>query len=97
MCTFDPELAAQTMAPRIVPKERLKYVSDEMDVILEILEGDQDCKWIYQSLIQLSLLYKRLSGSWPSQASDRKMWMTSLQKLDPLRKGRWTEVAQTLC
>ena len=96
MCTFDPELAAETMAPSIAPKERLKYVSDEIDIILEILEGDQDCKWVYQSLIQLSLLHKRLSGSWPSQASDRKLWMANLQKLDPLRKGRWTEVAQTL-
>ncbi|MCJ1350059.1 MAG: Rab geranylgeranyltransferase [Icmadophila ericetorum] len=94
MCTFDTELASQTMAPNITPNERLKYISNEIEVVLEILEGDQDCKWIYQSLLQLSTIYKRLSGNWPSQASDREKWMVGLQRLDALRKGRWTELAQ---
>ena len=92
MCTFEPKQASSTMAPNLTKEERLEYIKKEIDNVIELLEGAEDCKWIYQSLIQLSMTYKASCDEWPPQAESLKSWMDELQKLDPLRKGRWVEV-----
>ena len=96
MCTFDPELAKTTMAPSLSIEQRLEYVSKEIDDILELLEDAKDCKWIYQSLVQLSLTHRALSGVWPIRAADMKSWMDELLELDPLRRRRWNDLTKDL-
>ncbi|KAL9121603.1 MAG: hypothetical protein Q9187_001843 [Circinaria calcarea] len=96
MCTFDPQLSSNTMAPNLTYEERLEYISTEIDKVVEMLEGAEKCKWIFQSLIQLCLTYKAIASHWPLQAKELRNWMIELEKLDPLRKGRWTDVVRTL-
>ena len=96
MCTFDPQTAPRTMAPNLTKEERFDYVNKEIDNVIELLEGAEDCKWIYQSLIQLSVMYEASCGRWPPQAERLASWMDELQRLDPMRKGRWIEVRQSL-
>ena len=93
MCTFDPLYADQSMAPNLSPKHRLRYVATEFDKILDMLDGAEDCKYIYQSLFQMSNMYRDLSGEWPTPASQLQEWLSVLTKLDPLRVGRWNDLS----
>lgn len=96
MCTFDPHLCHHAMASHLTPDKRLEYITGEIDKILDMLDGAEDCKWIYQSLIQLSTMYKASSGAWPDQAAGIRGWLSELRKLDPLRTGRWTDLDRAL-
>ena len=82
------------------PSDRMAYLESLLTETLELLDGAEDCKWIYQALIQLCLLWRRetADGSWPVIARDGKLakWMSELRKLDPLRKGRWTDLENEL-
>ena len=99
MCTLDPGYEKKVMAPNLTNDERLQYISNEMDSISELLvdaEGSPDCKWMYQSLIEMSRLYMNLSNRWPSQADHVDEWIIELQKLDPARRGRWQDLGKTI-
>lgn len=92
MCTFDAKYAARSMAPALTTEERSAYLIQELERILEMLDGAEDCKWIYQSLIYLSMLYRDLNKSWPARSIGITEWADQLAKLDPLRAGRWKEL-----
>ena len=92
MCTFDPALASQSMAPNLTAEERLQYVEAEIEKLTEMLEDDDGSKWIYQSLLQLTMLYKSCVGHLPALAQGMGGWMASLRRLDPLRTGRWQDL-----
>src|SRR5271163_2131582 len=86
MSTFDPALSSQTMAPQLTDGERLEYITNEREFILEVLEDAQDCKWVYQALIECSLVRAKVKGE--LSAADRRevrTWLAELTKLDPLR------------
>ena len=82
------------MAPELSANERLEYLGAEIDKVLEMLDGAEDCKWIYQSLIELNILYKRIKDDFASQASHLQNWINALKELDPLRSGRWDDQAR---
>ena len=85
------------MAPDLSADERLDYVSRQIASLLDMLDGAEDCKWIYQSLLQLCVIHKRNSGTWPTtQEQDMPKWIEELRKLDPLRAGRWTDLKKDL-
>lgn len=97
MCSFDPATAAQTMAPHLTNAERLDYIRQEIEIIQEMLDGAEDCKYIYQALIECTLLASKVEGAMSS--ADRQnvlSWLSELQGLDPLRKGRWLDLRRTL-
>ncbi|KAL4909065.1 hypothetical protein BDW74DRAFT_145902 [Aspergillus multicolor] len=99
MCTFDPSKSGQTMAPNLTKTERLDYIHREIEEIQEMLDGAEDCKYLYQALIDCTLLAARAKQTTPD--GDQKMqisaWLSELKKLDPLRAGRWLELEQSLC
>ena len=92
MCTFDPEYASRSMAPSLTNRERIMYVKEQQDDLLEMLDGAEDCKWIYQALIQLSIIHRVLENGWPVDKSLIHDWISHLRILDPLRKGRWSDL-----
>ena len=96
MSTFDPKYAADSMAPDLSKEERSEYVTQEIGRLQEMLDGAEDCKWIYQSLISLSILHKSLRGKWPVGLSEIGRWGDELIKLDPLRAKRWADLRQEL-
>jgi len=92
MCTFDPTLAPETLAPNLTTPERLQYLAEEHDFLEEILDGAEDCKWIYQALIECALLTGKIEGSITIDSRmGIKAWLAELRKLDPLRRGRWAD------
>ncbi|PLB38241.1 Rab geranylgeranyltransferase BET4 [Aspergillus candidus] len=98
MCTFDPSIAQHTMAPNLSDAERVEYLRREIDEIQEMLDGAEDCKYIYQALIDYTLLATKVEGTMHSEDQQQIMgWLSELKKLDPLRRGRWLDFEQQLC
>src|SRR5216117_2846448 len=97
MCSFDPAVASKTMAPSLEDKERVMYLRRELETISEMLDGAEDCKWIYQALIHCTVLVSRIEGDLSLAAKQSLSgWLSELKILDPLRKGRWIDLEESL-
>lgn len=97
MCVFDPSVASRTMAPNLGTSERLQYLRRELAAIEEMLDGAEDCKYIYQSLIECTMLVSKVSGHMlPEDHQQVLSWLSELQQLDPLRRQRWLDLEKTL-
>ncbi|OJJ44049.1 hypothetical protein ASPZODRAFT_145175 [Penicilliopsis zonata CBS 506.65] len=97
MCTFDTADSAQTMAPNLSTADRLEYLLVEIEEIEEMLDGAEDCKYIYQALINCTLLACKIRGT--SSSQDRlnvTKWLSELKTIDPLRSKRWSDLEQRL-
>lgn len=97
MCVFDPSVADRTMAPNLSTSERLQYLRDETEAIQEMLDGAEDCKYIYQALIECTLLASKVGGSLQQDDRDQILsWLSELKKIDPLRQQRWLDFERSL-
>lgn len=96
MSTFDPKYADGSIAPHLSSDQRLEYIGLEFKKVLEMLDGGEDCKWIFQSLIQISILYNTFSNDWPAPLDQIQNWIHELKRLDPLRVGRWHDIEEGL-
>lgn len=94
MSTLDPITSNSTMAPNLSTEDRLRYVGEEQDFIRELLEDTDDCKWIYQGLMELAFLEAKLRDIPISEEQKVEVmtWLERLKTLDPLRKGRWDDL-----
>ena len=97
MCCFDEDTASRTFAPNLSHEERSRYVENERGFIEELLDDVDDSKWVYQALIECVQVQSKLDGH---QDEDRKRemlhWLSELMRLDPLRKGRWTDLRRSI-
>ena len=98
MCTFDPATSGQTMAPNLSQSERLDYVRQEIEEIQDMLDGAEDCKYIYQALIDCTLLASKIKGTMSNDDQQKVLsWISELKEMDPLRRGRWLDFERSLC
>lgn len=95
MCTFDPDRASTSIAPNLDDAQRIEYLSREIEEIREVLEDESDCKWIYQALIECTVLVSKLQGMTDEAKWDMSNWLSELKRLDTLRMGRWNELDET--
>lgn len=96
MCTFDPRHKENSIAPGLIEEEKAKYLSQEIERVREMLDGAEDCKWVYQALISLNVLCKDLVQCPPVPAEEVKTWVERLVSLDPMRSNRWRELKNAL-
>ncbi|KAJ5949239.1 hypothetical protein N7454_000823 [Penicillium verhagenii] len=97
LSVFDPATADRTMAPNLTMSERLVYLRQEIENIEEVLDGAEDCKYIYQALIECTVLVSKVTGSLSSEDRDQILsWLSELKQLDPLRQQRWLDFERTL-
>lgn len=97
MSVFDPTMAERTMTPHLSSSERLEYIRNEIEEIQEMLDGAEDCKYIYQALIEYTLLASRVEGRLSSEDREQVLsWLSELKMLDPLRRARWLDLEKTL-
>ena len=74
--------------------DREQYLSSEIGEIKELLDDTDDCKWIYQSLLSLAQSYLDVEGGNQGNSFttiELRNWLSRLNELDPLRKGRWID------
>jgi geranylgeranyl transferase type-2 subunit alpha len=76
--------------------DRLHYYEQELERITEITEDFDDCKWVYEALLQYSIDYSGLKGSSHSNGEELRSWLDTLQRLDPMRIGRWRALRTSL-
>ncbi|KAF2147166.1 uncharacterized protein K452DRAFT_330663, partial [Aplosporella prunicola CBS 121167] len=84
------ELNSGSSLPEETCEEQLESIKDMMD-------GAEDCKWIYQALLYCALALKAVNPD-STSVSDNEMtvWLAELRKLDPLRSGRWDDLGKML-
>jgi len=64
---------------------------------MDILDDVNDCKWIYQALMDCKLLIVKLQGFMTEEdQGELKTWLSALKHLDTLRKGRWIDLQQKI-
>ncbi|KAK5002624.1 Rab geranylgeranyltransferase [Cryomyces antarcticus] len=91
----------------LTDEDRRERLRGERDSIEEMLEGAEDCKWIYQALLQctaqyLDLAVKAKNGDPkhsvpdPEVKNNMRVWLEQLKTLDPLRMGRWDDLHNAL-
>ncbi|KAK3698236.1 Rab geranylgeranyltransferase [Vermiconidia calcicola] len=94
MSTLDPSNAQS--APILDPctnADRLHYLEQELDSVKDMLDGAEDCKYIYQALLDYSRRYIDIeAGNKKVTTMEMKQWLDELRKLDPLREGRWSDL-----
>lgn len=97
MHTLDRATASGGMAPNMSDETRLEYLQREIDAITELLDEEEECKWIYQALIEYSLIVARMQGGMSTEVKQNTTnWLSSLKRLDPLRRGRWEDLEASL-
>lgn len=83
--------------------EKKHYLGQELESVRSMLDGAEDCKFIYQALLELAPKYAEITkhkGIAQDQVSDdaeeMKGWLEQLREIDPLRAGRWNDLEKTL-
>lgn len=94
MATLDP--ANAQAVPILDPcgrAERLRYLEQEIQSLREMLDGAEDCKYIYQALLDYARRYRDLgAGTAAVTMQEMRGWLSELRKIDPLREGRWRDL-----
>lgn len=97
MSTLAPNCAKEdAIVLDLTVSDRLHYYEQELERIAEITEDFDDCKWVYEALLQYSIDYSELKGSSYSNQEELRGWLDILQRLDPMRTGRWRELRASL-
>ncbi|EME48920.1 hypothetical protein DOTSEDRAFT_84429 [Dothistroma septosporum NZE10] len=98
MSTFDERNPkAPAVLANVGRADRLEYLEQELDSVREMLDGAEDCKYIYQALLEYSSRYLEVdAGNKELITLEMKSWLDAVRKLDPLRKGRWEDMASKL-
>ena len=85
------------MTPHLSKNEKKEYLSREREFIEEILEDADDCKWVFQALIELALLEAAIDGSMSEDMKEKvRDHVQKLKALDPLRRGRWEDLEKLI-
>ena len=94
MSTLDPtNPASQAILDPCTNAERLQYLDQEIDAVKAMLDGAEDCKYIYQALLEYSRRYMEVeAGNKKVTTQELSGWLHELRKLDPLREGRWKDL-----
>lgn len=98
MTTLLSPVGHATIVPNFSPEERSAYVETQLVDLRDMLDGAEDCKWIYNALLEYTLAKAQMEERVPSseEKSDVKIWLTELRKLDPIRAGRWDDLEKSL-
>ena len=77
--------------------DRLHYLEQEIDSVKDMLDGAEDCKYIYQALLEYSRRYLEIeAGTKKVTTIEMRGWLDELRKIDPLREGRWKDLERVL-
>ncbi|KAG0646269.1 Type II geranyl-geranyltransferase subunit alpha [Hyphodiscus hymeniophilus] len=98
MTTLTNFVGHATITPRFAPEERSEYVTRQLVNLRDILDGAEDCKWVYSALLEYTMALCEMEERQPrdDEMEDCKTWLAELRKLDPLRAGKWHDLDSSL-
>ncbi|PMD53478.1 geranylgeranyl transferas-like protein type II alpha subunit [Hyaloscypha bicolor E] len=94
MTTVTEYVGHATITPNFTPEDRAEYVTRQLVILKDMLDGAEDCKWIYNALIDYTMALCRIEERAPEldERQDCTAWLAELRKLDPDRSGRWGDL-----
>ncbi|GAB7348987.1 hypothetical protein MBLNU459_g7967t1 [Dothideomycetes sp. NU459] len=98
MATLSPKTSESlAIVLDLTNHDRLEYLDVQIDSLKDMLDGADDCKWIYQALLTYtSECFDIEAGNKKVNTLEMRSWLEQLEKLDPLRKGRWQDLRTQL-
>lgn len=98
MTTLVDYVGHATITPSFTDEDRIEYVTRQLVNLRDMLDGAEDCKWIYIALLEYTLALSRMRSRQPldEEKEECRAWLTELRKLDPLRAGRWDDTDKVL-
>lgn len=87
-----------TITADFTVEERVDYIKADIVDIKDLLEDYDDCKLIYEALIECTLALSTLEKRKPSEdeVQDLETWLSKVQELDPMRRGCWDDMRRQL-
>lgn len=87
-----------TIVPSMVLEDRIEYINKQLVGLRDMLDGAEDCKWIYNALFDYTLAIIALQEREPAinEMNDLEGWLGQLRTLDPSRNGRWYDLDKQL-
>ncbi|KAG9232487.1 geranylgeranyl transferas-like protein type II alpha subunit [Amylocarpus encephaloides] len=94
MTTLTEYIGHATITPNFTQVGRIEYVGCQLSILKEMLDGAEDCKWIYDALVEYTMTLARMEERelCEGEREDCKLWLVELSKLDVLRTGRWDDL-----
>ncbi|EPS44190.1 hypothetical protein H072_1860 [Dactylellina haptotyla CBS 200.50] len=85
----------------LVPSEKMEILVRTMEWMKELLEEEPECRLLLEELIFIGGLMRGLVAEGGLDANDEvvvemKIWLEKLMQVDPMRMGRWKEMAEKL-
>jgi len=98
MSTIAPDVQRESaIVLDLTMAERVSYYEREIERIEEILETDDDCKWVYEALLRYSIELNLINNQTAqTSVSKLRLWLSKLRQLDSFRTGRWDELQREL-
>jgi len=98
MTTLIEPIGHLVITPNFTYRDRIDYVSEQLVSLRDMLDGAEDCKWIYNALLEYTLVVCQMEEREPrgEEKQDCISWMSELRKLDSLRNGRWAGLEKSL-
>lgn len=98
MTTLTDSVGHVTITPNFTNDDRVDYVLKQLEILRDMLDGAEDCKWIYDALIEYTTALWVMQGRTPrpEERQDCKAWLGELRNLDPFRSGRWDYLEKSL-
>ncbi|KAF2460613.1 hypothetical protein BDY21DRAFT_335887 [Lineolata rhizophorae] len=91
---FDPaqQQSATTTIYSPSNEESIHWLRHELDLLRELCDDEDGCRWIYQALVECSTIYTEVDrDTQHTLTRDLQLWLQKLQDLDPLRFKRWKD------
>lgn len=87
-----------TITSHLSNQEKVSYINREIEDIKDLLEDYDDCKLLYERLMDYTLELATMEKRQPSsdEKNALKTWLLKLRELDPLRTGRWNDTEEVL-
>lgn len=98
MTTLTDYVGHATITPNFTNADRIEFVTRQLEILKDMLEGAEDCKWIYIALIEYTVALIRMEegDGEPDARQNCRIWLAELRKLDPFRSGRWDDLEKSL-
>ncbi len=79
-------------------EDRVNLITREIDFIKDLLDDYKDVKWIFEMLLEYTLLISKLRNKSldAEQKCELEGWVLRIKKLDPQRSNRWEELTKKL-
>lgn len=81
--------------------KRREILAKEIEWMKELLEDEPECRLLLEELVAFAEFSRQLrsdknSSEDQAEVADMKSWLKTLSDIDPMRRGRWKDIENSL-